>query len=130
MLNAEPDTPRGALALEACRTADRLDELDSVIAGRGVLELMQFRTMLGSGNGLEDFPIHVKVEFSNVLAEARQQQMAFKQLIAALEPDSAAPAEVPAESQGKGTPLDELKKRRAQRQPGSAGRGHPARQLD
>ena len=42
-LARSPETPDGVLALEACRAADRLDELDSIIHGKGVLHLMQLR---------------------------------------------------------------------------------------
>lgn len=75
---------------EACRLADRLDELDSVIQGKGVLNLMQFRLELGSGDGSEDSPVKVEVKFNNVLGEARQQQNVLKQLLVSLRlPDEA-----------------------------------------
>lgn len=75
------DTPAGALALEACRAVDRLDELDRIIAGKGVLNLMRFRLHMDD----YDPPIAtVKVEFSNVLSEVRQQQMALKQMLVTL----------------------------------------------
>lgn len=74
---------------EACRMADRLDELDSIIQGKGVLNLMQFRMGLDSGDGSEDSPIKVEVKFNSALAEARQQQNVFKQLLVSLRlPDS------------------------------------------
>lgn len=91
-LGHELDSPAGAVALEACRTVDRLDELDRIIAGKGVLNLMQFR--LGFDLTLEDGSraISVKVEMSNVLAEARQQSMALKQLLVTLGIGQAKPA--------------------------------------
>ena len=60
--------------LEAARIADRLDELDNIIQGKGVLELMQFRLDFPEGDGE---PFTVEVKFQNVLAEARQQATAF-----------------------------------------------------
>lgn len=69
---------------EACRTADRLDELDNVIQGKGVLELLRFRTLDRSGLGDRDDPIYIEVTFDKPLAEARQQQNIFKQLLVSL----------------------------------------------
>lgn len=69
---------RDALVLEAARSADRLNELDSIIQGKGVLELMQFRLEFPSDEGE---PFSVEVHFQNVLSEARQQQTAFANLI-------------------------------------------------
>lgn len=68
-----------ALALEACRCADRLDELDKVISGRGVLQLLRFRT-----RSEDDDERRVEVVFDDVLAEARQQQMTLKQILQVL----------------------------------------------
>lgn len=62
---------------EACRTADRLDELDRIIHGKGVLELMRFRVCDDEGSIVE-------VKFDNVLSEARQQQNVMKQLLVSL----------------------------------------------
>lgn len=68
------DPARDALALEAARLADRLDELDQIIQGKGVLNLMQFRLEgLPEGKGE---PYAVEVKFQSVLTEARQQQTA------------------------------------------------------
>lgn len=72
---------------EACRCADRLDQLDGIIAGRGVLELLRLRHM--DGQDTED-ERHIVMTVDGVLAEARQQQTVFKQLLAALRlPDEA-----------------------------------------
>lgn len=69
---------------ECCRSADRLDELDSVIQGNGVLELMRFRL-----RELDDEQ-SVTISFDNALGEARQQQTVFKQLLVSLRlPDEA-----------------------------------------
>jgi hypothetical protein len=104
------DTSAGQLALEACRTADRLEELDSVIAGKGVLNLMQFRTR---GDGFWDADgdqhVHIEVGFQSVLAEARQQQATFKALLVELGMKST-PARPASQS---ASPLDQLARRRA-----------------
>jgi hypothetical protein len=100
-----------ALALEAARLADRLDELDSVIQGKGVLNLMQFRVL---DNTIDDGAqsVSVEVKFQNVLAEARQQQVAFAGIIAKL----SAPAAKPATGAGKlptgVTPLDRVRQKK------------------
>jgi hypothetical protein len=83
------DPAQTAVLEESCRSADRLDELDSIIAGRGVLNLMQFR-LKDDFEGDDSREVHVEVTFNSVLAEARQQQTVFKQLLAALRlPDAA-----------------------------------------
>lgn len=76
----ELDPTQVVILEECCRTADRLDELDSVIQGKGVLELMKFRVP----NALDGDSVQVNVSFDNVLGEARQQQNIFKQLLASL----------------------------------------------
>lgn len=74
------DPVRNALALELARTADRLDELDNIIQGKGVLELMQFRVDdLKLNDEVETVVINVK--FQSVLSEARQQQVAMTQIV-------------------------------------------------
>ena len=72
------DKARDALVLEAARTADRLDELDNIIQGKGVLNLMQFRLDFPSE---EDGPYSVEVKFAAPLAEARQQGAALASLV-------------------------------------------------
>lgn len=57
---ATEDVPRNALVLEAARLADRLDELDDIIQGKGVLNLMQFRLDMESG---EDGECPVEFKF-------------------------------------------------------------------
>jgi hypothetical protein len=76
-------TPRGELVLEACRTADRLNDIDAVIAGRGVLNLMQFRLDLDL---FEDDrrKVEVTVKISGVLGEARLQAAALAALLTRL----------------------------------------------
>lgn len=74
------DDARDALAIEAARTADRLDELDSIIQGKGVLNLMQFRVL---DNVIQEGSqeISVEVKFAAPLAEARQQALAFAAIL-------------------------------------------------
>lgn len=81
---------------EACRMADRLDELDRIIQGKGVLELMRFRLQVE--DVIEDPQATVTVSFDSVLSEARQQQNVFKQLLVTLR--ALAPGEKP---QGRGS---------------------------
>lgn len=102
------DAAREALALEAARISDRLDELDSIIAGRGVLELMQFRIPHAFGGGDE---VTVEVKFDNVLGEARQQANVLRQILVSL---GLGTAEVK-KPERRSSVLDELAKRRAAR---------------
>lgn len=86
------DVPRNALVLEAARTADRLDELDSIIQGKGVLNLMQFRLHLNEIDEDGNRNINVEVKFSAPLAEARQQAGALAGILSKLSPvESKAP---------------------------------------
>lgn len=108
------DTPNGVLALEAARTADRLDELDSVIQGKGVLELMRFRIP----HAMDDQgTVTVEVKFDSVLGESRQQQSVLRQMIVTL----TAAAEVAKSEKAKPEPkkkastVDEFTKRRRSR---------------
>jgi len=107
------DYGRFTLIVEAARLADRLDELDNIIQGKGVLNLMQFRLEFPEG---EDEPFTVEVKFQNVLSEARQQQNALRQIISDLSRNSAA---APASAPPKVAPAsveDELAARRARRE--------------
>jgi hypothetical protein len=67
---------------EACRCADRLEELDEIIRGKGVGQLMRFR--LNLGEELDNPESKITITIDGVLAEARQQQNVFKQLLVAL----------------------------------------------
>ena len=72
-----------ALVLEAARTADRLDEINRVIEGRGVLDLLQFRDIDVQGT-LEDpdvRTINVTIRADGLLSEARQQASALNGLV-------------------------------------------------
>ena len=106
---ASEDIPRNALVLEAARTADRLDELDNIIQGKGVLNLMQFRLEFPSE---ENGPYSVEVKFAAPLAEARQQAMALAGLLSKLAPaeSKAAAGPTPAPA-GNVTPLDAIRQR-------------------
>lgn len=107
-------SPAGQVALEACRSADRLDELDSIIAGKGVLNLMQFRLHEHWGDE-GDRTVAVEVKFQAVLTEARQQQANFKTLLAEI--SDVVPVAPPGPAVVvKKSPLDELAERRAQKQ--------------
>lgn len=90
---ATGDVPRDALVLEAARLADRLDELDNIIQGKGVLNLMQFRLHM---EGSEDGEYNVEVKFQHVFSEARQQATAFAGILAKLQPADSKSATVPA----------------------------------
>lgn len=114
------DVARDALVLEAARLTDRLDELDSVIQGKGVLNLMQFRVLNREfeEHG-EALSIDVEVKFQNVLSEARQQQLALANVMGklGLKATDAGAADQPAEpKQAAATPDDMLAARRAERE--------------
>ena len=105
------DVARNALALEAARTADRLDELDNIIQGKGVLNLMQFRLHAFEDDG-EDRNINVEVKFAAPLAEARQQAIALATILTKLSPPDAAAKPASAKPVPAGvTPLDRIRAR-------------------
>lgn len=108
------DVARNAVVLEAARLADRLDELDSVIQGKGVLNLMQFRVIDREVTDT-DLNINVEVKFQNVLAEARQQATALAGLLRAISPADSGSATKGSEGPV-ATPLDGLMKKIAERQ--------------
>jgi hypothetical protein len=114
---ATSDVPRNALVLEAARTADRLDELDNIIQGKGVLNLMQFRVLDREVDDDGCVNINVEVKFNAVLAEARQQATAFSNILTKLSPaDSKAaaaapPAPVPTDLPDNVSPLQRLAKK-------------------
>lgn len=108
------DAPVDAMALEAARTADRLDELDNIIQGKGVLNLMQFRTLSSemADDGVKE--INVEVKFNAVLAEARQQGAALAALVTKLAQSDGKPttASKPAEPAAVETPLERMRRLR------------------
>jgi hypothetical protein len=68
---------------EACRQKDRLDEMDRIIHGKGVLELMRFR--VGDIFHSDDEKrVNVVVKFDAVIDRANATANAMKQLLAAL----------------------------------------------
>lgn len=110
------DPAQLAIVTEAARTADRLDELDNIIQGKGVLNLMQFRVL--SHEVTDDSrEINVEVKFGAPLAEARQQQSTFSALVRTLETFTAAASE-PAQpvAAAPASPEDELARRRQARE--------------
>lgn len=113
-LGQDVHTAAGRVALEACRSADRLDELDSVIQGRGVLELMQFRRVDKIGDGSPENPVVIEVKFDNVLGEARQQQNGIRQLLTTLDGMAGAKPSAPAAAPP-ASAVDEFTKRRRER---------------
>lgn len=102
------DVSRNVLTLEAARLADRLDELDNIIQGKGVLNLMIFRLDFPDG---DDDPFTVEVKFQNVLSEARQQATALAGILTKLAPSesiSKPSAGVPAILPDNVSPLQKL----------------------
>lgn len=77
LITEKTDARTLGLLVEAARIADRLDDLDAVIAGKGVLELLRFRLVDDEGRVAE-------VKFDGVLSEARQQATALKGVLAML----------------------------------------------
>jgi hypothetical protein len=77
---------------EACRLKDRLDEMDRIIQGKGVLHLMQFR--VGDVfEGDDERRVSVTVKFDAVIERANATANTMKQLLAALRlPDEASGA--------------------------------------
>lgn len=106
------DAARSAVALEAARTADRLDDMDAIIQGRGLLNLLMFRVV--DKEITEDYTdLNVEVKFGSVVGEARQLGIALSGLIKSLAPKESAPA-VPVPAAAK-TGKDMLAARRAER---------------
>lgn len=68
---------------EACRQKDRLDEMDRIIQGKGVLHLMQFR--VGDiFHGDDEKRVNVVVKFDAIIDRANTTANAMKQLLVAL----------------------------------------------
>ncbi|WP_413456057.1 hypothetical protein ACLQ8T_06150 [Glutamicibacter sp. FR1] len=111
--------------IEAARAADRLDDLDRAIQGQGVLDLMR-----ATIEDMEKFPekIEIKLSFSGVLMEGRQQQDNFRKLLAevsrlkastaAKEDKTPQPAETPKEDSSVESELDRRRKAREARKSG------------
>ena len=110
-----PATAEGAMALEAARLVDRLEELDSIIQGKGVLELMQFRVLDAHMGDEDEKRLHVEVKFNNVLAEARQQQNVLRQMLVTLAPSADAKTASTPTAARPSSVTDEFTKRRRER---------------
>lgn len=83
LLDSAKDPRQYALLVEAARIADRLDELDRIIAGKGVLNLMRFR-LHDLFSDEDERNVSVEVKFDSVLAEARQQASTLRALLQSL----------------------------------------------
>ena len=103
------------MALEAARLVDRLEELDSIIQGKGVLELMQFRVLDAHMGDEDEKRLHVEVKFNNVLAEARQQQNVLRQMLVTLAPSADAKTASTPTTARPSSVTDEFTKRRRER---------------
>lgn len=102
-IKKHPEATR-ALLVEAARSLERLNDLDDVISGKGVLNLLRFRLVTDEGDVAE-------VKFDHVLSEARQQQANLSALMKVILPNLN-------EDAGKAEErdfLDEITQRRAAR---------------
>src|SRR4051812_27470054 len=68
-----------ALLTEACRVRDRLDQLDEIIAGKGVLQLMHFRSMVDEFH--DDDPRHIVLTVDAVMQHGATQAGVLKNLL-------------------------------------------------
>lgn len=81
-LTGDKDVPAEleALALETARMADRLEQLNDVIQGKGVLDLMRFRLQ----SAVDDAGVVlVEMKVDGVISEARQMQVSFERMVKA-----------------------------------------------
>ena len=70
---------------EACRLKDRLDDMDEIVQGKGVLELLRFRRMdQGACGHDDDEPVTIQVKFDDVISRANATANQMKQMLAAL----------------------------------------------
>jgi hypothetical protein len=100
------------LLAEMCRTADRLDRLDRLLRGDEDAWL-RFRSMNDDGSVIE-------IIVNNLLGEARQQQVALKQMLGEFRQAGAAAGVKQPEPQG-GSFRDELRAKRQARIADAAG---------
>lgn len=98
----EYNPAESVLVDEACRMADRLEELDGIIHGKGVINLMHLRHM-----GQDESKITMTVDA--VMAECRQLQLAFQRVVASLKLESGAVSAVEVDLS------DDLARKRANR---------------
>lgn len=106
--------PQLLLLEEAARTADRLEQLDGVIRGKGVDGLLHLRHMHDS---CSDNDMQIVLTVDGVLAEARQQQNALRQMLSTLV-TTLRPA---VEEEPDVDAADEIAQRRAARRAAAAG---------
>lgn len=82
LVNSKTDPSRKAIALEAARTVDRLDDLNQIIAGKGVLKLMMFRVVNRQiDEEFGEMNLTVDVNFATPLTESRMQATALTGLL-------------------------------------------------
>lgn len=98
-----------SLLVEAARIVDRLEALDDIVAGKGVLPLLRFRLSDDEGRVAE-------VKFDAVLSEARQQQANFGAIVKAIMPN----LDEDAGKKKGGDLVDQIAQRRAARKSGPA----------
>ncbi len=100
----------GALVLlaEACRVADRCERLDALLRGRN----REWMRLVVDDRRPRTFVVHM----DGALREARQQQLALRQLLAQLGVGKGDAAPAP---ETKGSVLDELRRRREERERGA-----------
>ncbi|MCU1659303.1 MAG: hypothetical protein JWO57_3959 [Pseudonocardiales bacterium] len=109
-----PGPAERVLIEESCRLADRLDRLDAISNGKDRAWLLISEEIGDVTDG------QITVIVDKVLSEARQQQLALKQLLGELR--QAAAGAAPASGQGQGGSFrDQLAARRAQRLADAAG---------
>lgn len=104
------DVARAALALEAARMADRLDELDHVHHTMSFDELFKLETVSDYVRSDEVAKVEVNVKVNSVVSEARQLATAFSTVLKALTGESK-----PAEAAKPATGASELEKKREAR---------------
>lgn len=112
------DPARKAIVLEAARTADRLDDLHQIIAGKGVLKLMMFRVLNKQiDEEFGEMSLTVDVNFATPLTEARMQATALTGLLKSFQQlDPANAGEEDGKPKTGPSPEDILAQKRAERE--------------
>lgn len=118
LVNPKTDPARKAIALEAARTADRLDDLNQIIAGKGVLKLMMFRVVNRQiDEEFSEMNLTVDVNFATPLTESRMQATALTGLLKSFQQLDPANADDSGEKPKSGpSPEDILAQKRAERE--------------
>lgn len=109
-------TAERAVLLEACRTKDRLDDMDSIIKGKGLLELLHLRRLDKAGDGSEEAPVVIFLKFDDVVGKANTLAGTLSRLLRSLVD---APGQVSAAPVAVGSAVDEFAQRRAHRRAGA-----------